>query len=152
MRERNLQRWEAPTSGNMDLSLESANRGEWDQFKANEQKFGVKTDYDENIYTTRIDRSNPLYAMREREAERIAREIEGDVSSNPHVREERGHKDEGLDEEAKFVTLSVPVDCANNWKIQRSGSQCPGLPAFGLQPARPISASSTKTTRSSRWK
>ena len=86
------------------MSLESSTGGEWDQFKANEQMFGVKSDYDENIYTTRIDRNSPQYASKEREAERIAREIEGDVSSsNPHIREERGQKIEGLDEEAKYA-------------------------------------------------
>ena len=84
------------------MSLESAAGGDWDQFKANEQMFGVKSNYDENIYTTRIDRNNPQYAIRAREAERIAREIESDVSANPHIREERGHKDEGLDEESKY--------------------------------------------------
>ena len=81
------------------MSLESS--GEWDQFKANEERFGLRSDYDENIYTTQIDKKNPLYAMREREAERIAREIEGDVTNNTHMREERGFKDDGLDEEEK---------------------------------------------------
>ena len=81
------------------MSLDST--GDWDQFKANEEKFGLKSNYDENLYTTTIDRSNPLYAMREREAARIAREIEGDTSGNAHMREERGHWDEGVDEEEK---------------------------------------------------
>lgn len=100
MRERNLQRWEAPSTKGVDMSLELSG-GEWDQFKANEERFGVKSDYDETLYTTKIDKKNPLYAMREREAERIAREIEGDVSTNAHMREERGLKDDGLDEEEK---------------------------------------------------
>lgn len=150
MRERNLQRWEAPAANRVDMSLESSASagGEWDQFKANEQKFGLKSDYDENIYTTRIDRSNPLYAMREREAARIAREIEGDVSSNPHVREERGHGDEALDEEAKYVLLPlVLANITDNLQVQRSRSQCPGLPALGLQPGWPICRASTPTTR-----
>ena len=82
------------------MSLESSG-GEWDQFKANEERFGVKSDYDENIYTTKIDRNNPLYAMRERKAALIAREIEGDLSTNAHMREERGFRDDGLDEEEK---------------------------------------------------
>lgn len=83
------------------MSLESG--GEWDQFKANEQRFGVTSDYDENIYTTRIDKSHPLHRMREAEAERIAREIEGDTSTNAHIREERGirHDDDGIDEEER---------------------------------------------------
>ena len=85
------------------MSLESG--GEWDQFKANEQRFGLTSDYDENIYTTRIDKSHPLHRMREAEAERIAREIEGDTSTNVHIREERGirHEDDGMDEEERYV-------------------------------------------------
>ena len=79
--------------------------GAWDQFEANEQRFGLKSDYDENIYTTRIDKSDPLYTMREAEAARIAREIEGGTTTNSHVREERGisQVDDGLDEEERYV-------------------------------------------------
>ena len=84
------------------MSLESA--GDWDQFVANEQQFGVRSDYDENLYTTRIDRSNPLYPMRLAEADRIAREIEADSSTNAHMREERGQgEDDGADDEEKSV-------------------------------------------------
>lgn len=77
--------------------------GTWDQFQANEQKFGLKSDYDENIYTTTIDRSNPLYRQREAEAHRIAQEIEGTSVDNPHMREERGMviEGDGQDEEEK---------------------------------------------------
>jgi PAB1-binding protein PBP1 len=83
------------------MSLESS--GGWDQFKTNEEKFGGKSDYNENIYTTKIDRSNPLYAIREREADRVARLIESEISTNAHMREERGgpQADDGSDEEAK---------------------------------------------------
>jgi PAB1-binding protein PBP1 len=97
-KERNLQRWEAPTgfAGATDMSLESGE--EWDQFKANEERFGLRSDYDENIYTTAIDRSNPLYKMREREAERIAREIEGSSAATA-----RRKQDDGLDEEDKYA-------------------------------------------------
>lgn len=85
---------------NVDLSLDS-NTGGWDQFKANEEQFGLKSDYDENLYTTQIDRSNPLYLIRARDAERIARDIEGQESTNAHIREERGLIDEDADEEEK---------------------------------------------------
>ena len=100
-RERGFQRWEAPADKpGVDMSLESA--GDWDQFEANEKKFGIKSTFDENLYTTAIDRSNPLYQIREREAARLAREIETDTSGNAHMREERGHKDDGADEEEKY--------------------------------------------------
>ena len=104
LRERQLQRWTSNAENDVDLSLEgSESGGAWDQFKANEQLFGLKSDYDENIYTTRIDRSNPSYREREAAAIRVAQDIEGTSTSNTHVREERGMTDEdgGLDEEDK---------------------------------------------------
>lgn len=76
----------------------------WDQFAANERLHGVKTDYDENIYTTTIDRSHPLYKQRQANADRIAREIEAGSALSAHVAEERGlavPDDSGLDEEDK---------------------------------------------------
>lgn len=50
-----------------------------------------------------IDRSNPLYAQREAEAQRIAQEIVGNTADNAHMREERGvtNDDDGLNEEDK---------------------------------------------------
>jgi PAB1-binding protein PBP1 len=38
--------------------------------------FGGDSTYDENIYTTRLDRSAPDYEVRKREAERLANEIQ----------------------------------------------------------------------------
>ena len=103
-RERQLQRWTPSGETDVDLSLEASGAGgEWDQFKANERLFGLKSDYDENIYTTTIDRSNPSYREREARAQRLAQEIEGSSTSNAHLREERGMIDEDgdLDEEDK---------------------------------------------------
>jgi hypothetical protein len=105
LRERNLQKWEPSADTDMNLSLETTGRStEWDQFSTNEQLFGVKSNYDENIYTTTIDRSNPQYAERAARAEKIAREIEGSSALNAHVREERGQAaadEKGVDEEEK---------------------------------------------------
>jgi PAB1-binding protein PBP1 len=90
------------------MSLESGRNqsGTWDQFAVNERLFGLKTDYDENIYTTTIDRSHPDYQKRLAEADRKAREIENSDSVNRHVLEERIRDhltidDSGLDEEDK---------------------------------------------------
>lgn len=65
--------------------------------------FGVKTSFDENIYTTKLDRNRPDFKERERQAQIIADQIMGGVSSNPHLMEERGQKvdDSGLNEEDK---------------------------------------------------
>lgn len=111
IRQRDLQPWVPGEDVDADLSLEgtakvkSPGRGaEWDQFEANERLYGVKSDYDENLYTTTIDRTTPLYKQRAAEAERIAREIEGTSSMNSHVAEERGlilGDDSGMDEEDK---------------------------------------------------
>lgn len=106
LRERQLQPWTSTVDTDVDLSLESSNSASakpWDQFAANEQLFGLKSDYNEEYYTTAIDRSNPAYRETEAKASRIAREIEGSASNNAHVREERGVVDKNgdLDEESK---------------------------------------------------
>lgn len=77
----------------------------WDQFAVNEQNFGTRTTYNEDDYTTTINRNDPEYRRRAAEAERIAREIEGSLPANAHVREERqqnASQDDGMDEEEKY--------------------------------------------------
>lgn len=54
-----------------------ASNGSWDQFATNEKMFGIKTSFDEEVYTTKLDRSGPDFKEREREAQRIANEIMG---------------------------------------------------------------------------
>lgn len=109
---RELQRWDAggPSSnGGLDGGLEDAKDNKpWDQFAVNEEKFGVQTDYDENIYTTSIDRSRPDYNEKVARAEKLARRIEGTAANSAHAAEERvvdhvGGADDGLDEEDKYV-------------------------------------------------
>ena len=73
-------------SGNMDEKI-----GNWDQFAANEEKFGVKTSFDENLYTTKLDRDK-IDDAKFKHAERIAREIESQVTTNIHLAEERNQK------------------------------------------------------------
>ncbi|KAI4629532.1 uncharacterized protein J4E87_003796 [Alternaria ethzedia] len=105
LRERNLQKWE-PSEVDPNMTLESTGRSnDWDQFSANERLFGVKSNYDENIYTTTINKNDPQYAERLARAEKIAREIEGSSATNSHVREERGGytaADDNGDEEDKY--------------------------------------------------
>ena len=106
IRERNLQKWE-PTEIDPNLSLESSGRSaDWDQFATNERMFGVRSNYDETLYTTTINKNDPQYAQRAARAEKIAREIESSSALNSHVREERGGQnavdDAGGDEEDKY--------------------------------------------------
>ena len=49
----------------------------WDQFATNEKLFGVKAVFDEDLYTTKLDRSAPNFKERERKAQMIANEIMG---------------------------------------------------------------------------
>lgn len=87
---------------NIQDSLEDDKGAKWDQFKVNEEKFGVSTTYEESLYTTKLDKTSKEYKDREVEAERLAREIEGKKSSNTHLNEERGQAGEEIDEETKY--------------------------------------------------
>lgn len=128
-KERELQRW-VPDEDTPELTLESGSTGTWDQFKVNEERFGVESSYDEHLYTTKINTQAKDYQDRLRRAERLAREIEGLASSDQHVLEERGVvvDDSGLDEEDKYsgviqdnvggapapARAPVPVDTRGN--------------------------------------
>jgi hypothetical protein len=84
-RERDLQAWvasEDTPAGNLvgdDDTFGPGTNGNtsWDQFSANETLFGVKASFDEDVYTTKLDRSAPDFKERERKAQRIANEIIG---------------------------------------------------------------------------
>lgn len=105
-RTRELQRWDAGAeSAAADMSLGDPNDRSWDQFAANERLYGVQSTYDENMYTTAIDRNTPEFRRKQAEADRIAREIEGSAPANAHVAEERqrdADRDDGGDEEDKY--------------------------------------------------
>lgn len=82
VKERELRKW-APSEednalGLLDGDLESSSPGEtaWDQFAVNEKLFGLKTDFNEEIYTTRLDRSAPGFKDREKRAIKVANEIQ----------------------------------------------------------------------------
>ncbi|GEQ68480.1 hypothetical protein JCM33374_g2148 [Metschnikowia sp. JCM 33374] len=102
-KERELQRW-VPDEDTPELTLEGDTGGAWDQFKVNEERFGVESSYDEHLYTTKINTEAKDYKDRLLRAERLAKEIEGSTSSDQHVLEERGVAvdDSGLDEEDKY--------------------------------------------------
>ncbi len=114
----------------------------------------MKSDYDETIYTTSIDRSNPLYKQRAAAAERIAREIESGSAMNAHMAEERGLEmadDIGMDEEQKYVDYSYglvlvhavaifPPECktieADIFKIQWCASWRRTNPNYSFKPTQ----------------
>ncbi|KAI5967251.1 PBP1 [Candida margitis] len=108
--ERELVKWEPEEEeGLQKLTLEDEattrnGNSHWDQFKVNEEKFGVESTYDEHLYTTRIDKSAPDYEQRLARANQIAAEIEGQTTTDRHILEERGIQvdDSGMDEEDKY--------------------------------------------------
>lgn len=104
-REREFEVWK-PDVGSTEISMDDSNfnAGSWDQFKVNEEKFGVESTYDEHLYTTRVDTSAKDYNERLQRAQKIAREIEGLATLDRHVLEERGATidDSGMDEEDKY--------------------------------------------------
>ncbi|XP_022853199.1 polyadenylate-binding protein-interacting protein 3-like [Olea europaea var. sylvestris] len=87
------------------------NRG-WDQFEANETLFGVKSTFNEEFYTTKLEKGPQMRDL-EREAKRIAREIEGEDTHDLHLAEERGIQLTGnleIDEETRFSSVYREVD------------------------------------------
>jgi len=81
-RERDLKAWvssDDPHSAAADDDTFGPSNGStsWDQFSVNEQLFGVKASFDEDLYTTKLDRSAPDFKERERKAQKIANEIIG---------------------------------------------------------------------------
>ncbi|MCD7449228.1 Polyadenylate-binding protein-interacting protein 3 [Datura stramonium] len=114
--ERQLERWvpddDAPECPELDNIFDGHwNRG-WDQFEANETLFGVKSTFDEDLYTTKLERG-PQMSELEKEALRIAREIEGEDTRDLHLAEERGiqlHENLEVDEETRFSAVVRVVD------------------------------------------
>lgn len=114
-KERELQKW-VPEAGDSEILTfdESADTGaKWDQFKANQDKFGIGTTYDEHLYTTRINTEAEDYQERVKRAEQLAKEIENEATNDPHILEERGLIDTSeLDEEMKYSGVLRDDDTA----------------------------------------
>ncbi|KAL3679895.1 hypothetical protein R1sor_022851 [Riccia sorocarpa] len=110
--ERELKPWkpddDAPRSLALESTFQSSWNRNWDQFETNKALFGVETTFNEELYTTKLERG-PQMREREREAWRIAREIEGQPTRNLHLAEERGIRlaaeQESMDEETRFSSV-----------------------------------------------
>lgn len=113
MKERELKPWMAPEDDvPRNLSLEhQGGSTSWDQFAVNERLFKVKTTYQEEIYTTKLDKSSAFYRQKASAAQKIADEIEKKVSNNIHMLEERGHivSSDDLDEEDLYSSVLRPT-------------------------------------------
>eukprot|EP00268_Persea_americana_P028659 TRINITY_DN277_c0_g1_i2.p1 TRINITY_DN277_c0_g1~~TRINITY_DN277_c0_g1_i2.p1 ORF type:complete len:636 (-),score=152.69 TRINITY_DN277_c0_g1_i2:323-2230(-) len=116
--ERELERWTPDKDDPQCPELENIFDGpwnrtnrKWDQFETNEALFGVKSTFNEELYTTKLERG-PQTRELEREALRIAREIEGEETQDLHLAEERGifQEDFDFDEESRFSSVFRGVD------------------------------------------
>ncbi|KAG8081470.1 hypothetical protein GUJ93_ZPchr0007g5917 [Zizania palustris] len=122
--ERELERW-APDGGDSEcIELEKYDRKgnrSWDQFETNAALFGVKSTFNEELYTTKLERGPHMREL-EKHASRIAREIEGEDTKDIHLAEERGlYLDDDLDhdEEIKYSAVCRDTD---NTKYKSSTS------------------------------
>lgn len=109
--ERELKPWipddDDPQFPELDNIFDGPWNRSWDQFEVNEKLFGVKSTFDEELYTTKLERG-PQTRELEKEASRIAREIEGEDTEDLHLAEERGidiHDKFDIDEETRFSSV-----------------------------------------------
>ncbi|KAG4305332.1 hypothetical protein PORY_001502 [Pneumocystis oryctolagi] len=113
-KERELHKWvpsnnDAEEFGPLEDPNQLPSSGEvWDQFAANEMLFGVKSEFDEDFYTTKVDKFHPSYKRREAEAARIAQEIQQSSTNNIHIAEERGFIQTDISEEAMYSGVFGP--------------------------------------------
>ncbi|GJD12732.1 Polyadenylate-binding protein-interacting protein 4 [Galdieria sulphuraria] len=87
------------TFGDLDSSVVP----EWDQFALNKEKFGIKSTFKEELYTTKLDRSAPDFDAKLRKAEELAQQIRRAETTNIHLKEERGQElERDYDEELLY--------------------------------------------------
>jgi LsmAD domain len=119
----------AASSSNAAAGPLAGSIGKWDQFHANEKLFNVKGSFDENLYTTQLDKSK-LDTSLIKEAERLAREIESTVSTNLHLKQERNQAIEGdYDEEDLFSGVMAEDRDATKTKAGSVGAAKASAPA-----------------------
>ncbi|KAK9459408.1 uncharacterized protein V1516DRAFT_687162 [Lipomyces oligophaga] len=140
---RELERWQPDETEELGEALEdmslSSSKG-WDQFAVNEERFGVRSTFDEEIYTTKLDKSHPDYELRAAAAERIAREIESSsYGGNLHMAEERNAvvDDSGVDEEDKYSGVVRTKAQLNSLTTEPSSS--PSVPTIAVAGAGAVS-------------
>ncbi|KAJ1279183.1 hypothetical protein BS78_04G135700 [Paspalum vaginatum] len=125
--ERELERW-APDEGDSEcIELEKYDRKgnrSWDQFETNAALFGVKSTFNEEIYTTKLEKGPHMREL-EKHALRIAREIEGEDTKDIHLAEERGlFLGDDLDHDEEIKYSAVRRDTDNS--MHKSSANVPG--------------------------
>lgn len=130
---RTFQQFETSDDDELFGNLEDINRSrgeKFDQFEVNEKIFGVKSTYDNDLYTTKLDKDDEFYKLNERKAEEIEKQISLQEISNRHIAEERGivmqQEDGDDDEEAKYSSVQKSEENVEKKKtIHSAWSQAP---------------------------
>ena len=146
-RERELVRWQDEGGGGDEGGLEGGRREEWDQFKTNAEKFGYKSSFDMDLYTTPLDKSSDFYKQNAARANQLAAEIEGKTARTVHEAEERGqdHLHDEADEEDKYsgVHRYVPPGKRSDDAAAKKPDEAPA-PAAAAASSSSASDSSVK--------
>ena len=146
-----LGQFEGGLEDDAEAQLDSTSKRvkDFDQFKLNEEKFGIKTDdWKEEEYTAPIDKSDPAYPEQVKRAEQLAAEIEGTwvgggatTMSNMHVRDERNLPlPVDLDEATLYSTVH-PVRPADPVADQPMPYEADGYAAAAAPASRDASSS-----------
>lgn len=115
------------------------NDAKWDQFEINKKKYNVVSTYDENLYTTKLDKSKITKEQNDY-ADKIYNEIKNSSynEKNIHILEDRGiidEKDGDFDEEDKYSSV---IKNNNNINIKKKmnvenffDNKCNNINSFG---------------------
>ena len=93
----------------LNQKLEDENDENWDQFELNKKMYNVISTYDENLYTTKLDK-NKISEEDKKYADKMYKEIMSSSKNekNVHILEDRGiikQKDEEFNEEDKYSSV-----------------------------------------------
>eukprot|EP00252_Welwitschia_mirabilis_P013172 TRINITY_DN2907_c0_g1_i3.p1 TRINITY_DN2907_c0_g1~~TRINITY_DN2907_c0_g1_i3.p1 ORF type:complete len:799 (+),score=199.47 TRINITY_DN2907_c0_g1_i3:221-2617(+) len=135
--QRELKPWTPDKDIPEDLDLENTFQNTrnryWDQFETNKSLFGIESTFDEELYTTKLEKG-PQTKELELKASQIAREIEEEACGNFHLAEERGicfgNGPDQYDEESRFSSVIRVEDigednedtCIDDYNEQTFGS------------------------------
>ena len=93
----------------LNQKLEDENDENWDQFELNKKMYNVISTYDENLYTTKLDK-NKISEEDKKYADKMYKEIMSSSKNekNVHILEDRGiikQKDDEFNEEDKYSSV-----------------------------------------------
>ncbi|PKU61794.1 hypothetical protein MA16_Dca023572 [Dendrobium catenatum] len=148
--ERELERWtpdvDDPECPELDNIFDGTWNRNWDQFQTNETLFGVKSTFNEELYTTKLVRGPHMREI-EREASRIAREIEGEETHDLHLAEERGMHFPDIDEESRYSAVHRQIDDGRLEENEDLSSNSFNTETFGV----PISSEIPRSYSNISW-